>query len=387
MSVVFLEEGYDLAENPNSICLKNLITEYSKYDNDYYIVCDGYVGWEAFFSKDSHIIHVKCKKESSIDKKNIFQKIITIATRILHLAKWPVRFPKKTISYVNEIENKIDLTISNIIIAFYKPAEMVEVAKIIKKRHPNNKIIFYSLDGFENNFLLFKSKFLRKKELTWMKESFSVFDKIIQMKCHKKKYEEVFPEFEKKTRFLDFPLVVENPYVGKIEKNDNRIHFLYAGSFYKNIREPYQLIEWFSKISKDKNYTLDIYTKNDFVDYINSISEINDHIIRHDYVSNDEMLKIIAKSDVLVSVGNKNSSMVPSKIFNYISSGKPIVHLYEGTDDSCLEYLEKYKNVTFVKKGDFSDINVLQQLEFSSIKNDYLLNFPKATLSEFYDFE
>ena len=40
--------------------------------------------------------------------------------------------------------------------------------------------------------------------------------------------------------------------------------------------------------------------------------------------------------------GNKVDNQVPSKIFDYISLGKPIINVYTSEKDPALEYLKQY---------------------------------------------
>ena len=50
----------------------------------------------------------------------------------------------------------------------------------------------------------------------------------------------------------------------------------------------------------------------------------------------------------LISIGNKDFPYVPSKIFEYMSTGKPIIHFYHNDDDSCLGYLQRYRNACLI---------------------------------------
>ena len=56
----------------------------------------------------------------------------------------------------------------------------------------------------------------------------------------------------------------------------------------------------------------------------------------------DECLGIMRHADILINLGNKSINQTPSKVFDYIGSGRPIVNIYSLTDDTSKYYLEKY---------------------------------------------
>ena len=55
------------------------------------------------------------------------------------------------------------------------------------------------------------------------------------------------------------------------------------------------------------------------------------------------------KASVLVTIGNNSDEEVPSKLFEYLSFCKPIVHLYYSDKDVYLKYLEHYKYSICIK--------------------------------------
>ena len=49
--------------------------------------------------------------------------------------------------------------------------------------------------------------------------------------------------------------------------------------------------------------------------------------IFHSIVEREEALKLMAGSfHCLVSIGNLNTTQIPSKVIEYISTGKPVIH-------------------------------------------------------------
>lgn len=60
----------------------------------------------------------------------------------------------------------------------------------------------------------------------------------------------------------------------------------------------------------------------------------------HEIVDTLEIKKVYASADFLVNVGNSVLEFKPSKTFEYISTGKPIIHFYQNgiVDETLMRY-------------------------------------------------
>ena len=67
-----------------------------------------------------------------------------------------------------------------------------------------------------------------------------------------------------------------------------------------------------------------------------------DNIFVHPGVKNDIAVSTTYKADILLNIGNSISNMVPSKIFDYFATGKPIVNVQKIENSPDMEYFEKY---------------------------------------------
>ena len=59
-------------------------------------------------------------------------------------------------------------------------------------------------------------------------------------------------------------------------------------------------------------------------------------------VQGDELAENYEKTDVLINIGNSVDNQIPSKIFEYISTGKPIINVYKTPACPTLRYLTRY---------------------------------------------
>lgn len=120
-----------------------------------------------------------------------------------------------------------------------------------------------------------------------------------------------------------------------IFEKDN-INCVFAGSFYSSIRNPKTMLETFCKINDDR-IILHLYSSgcDEIVEKHTSNCK---NIIAHGRVSQGVIKKVYEDADVLINIGNANEDFVPSKTFEYIGTGKPIINFYYGSKpDSAME--------------------------------------------------
>ena len=65
-----------------------------------------------------------------------------------------------------------------------------------------------------------------------------------------------------------------------------------------------------------------------------------------------ECLKLINSSDILINIGNNISNQLPSKVVEYVSFGKPIVHFCNTADDPVNKLLTKYPLALIITQSD-----------------------------------
>ena len=94
-------------------------------------------------------------------------------------------------------------------------------------------------------------------------------------------------------------------------------------------------------------------------------------------VPRDEALQLMTKSfHCLVSVGNLNSNQIPSKVIEYIATGKPIIHFTEIDDDPVMHIAEQFNNLFIIKKD--TDIE-----NFKKDLNNYFLDIHNFNIKKF----
>lgn len=105
--------------------------------------------------------------------------------------------------------------------------------------------------------------------------------------------------------------------------NELKTHCVYAGSFYRDLRNPEYMLKIFTALNED-NIVLHLYSAG-CDDVVKTYTSNNINIISHGYVSQKELKQIYASCDFLFGVGNAAIDFLPSKTYEYLSLQRPIV--------------------------------------------------------------
>lgn len=117
--------------------------------------------------------------------------------------------------------------------------------------------------------------------------------------------------------------------------------FLFTGYLHEKLRSPEYTLAMFAKLNID--FELDIIGRG----YEQMIRRFEEGPLKGRLVNWGQQLPNVVdneqeNADVLVNIGNACDNMVPSKIFEYISLGKPIINICKIKGCPTLSYMEKY---------------------------------------------
>ena len=199
--------------------------------------------------------------------------------------------------------------------------------------------------------------------------------------------------YRAKIHISDFPLFT--PTVRRQDKKNNI--FLFGGTLNSDYRNPKYCCEFFTELLESKEgFTLELYTKCDCMDMLLEYQKAADKTISiSGFIPHSKMKSKIDDAYMLVNIVNKGMKMVPAKIFEMMSTMKPIIHFYHDEDDSCLTYLRKYPLACMINETKSVNDNIQKYLEFeerikqiskndietiqNSIINSFALNTPRYT--------
>ena len=128
------------------------------------------------------------------------------------------------------------------------------------------------------------------------------------------------------------------------------IDFVYVGQLYEDIRNPELMLKIFSRLPD--NYILHLYGGGceQIVDKYKEI--LGDRLVIHGWVSSEESAIAQQNAHILINMNNSIKNMLPSKLIEYINTGKPILNICQIQDCPSLPYVQKYPMAVNVMPGD-----------------------------------
>lgn len=199
----------------------------------------------------------------------------------------------------------------------------------------------------------------------------------------------------------EFPNVVKHDEhkIDDILFSAEKINLAFVGKFYPEVREPQYLFDIMQLIHTkgigltiaggfngtfSKSYVEKYFSNN--ISYIKYVGMLPPH----------EADDLLMNSNVLLHIGNTKPELLPSKILNYISTGKSIINLYQHEHCPTLEILANYPLKINIRVGtpltpeliqsivDFCCENCDKQLPFIEIEKLYKKYTPKVVGHIFY---
>lgn len=169
-----------------------------------------------------------------------------------------------------------------------------------------------------------------------------------------------------KTQVL--PNLISFPQV-EIESGNtpDKLIFMYCGGFYKKIRNPKYMLDTFLCVA-DQDYQLDLYINSACQEIVDSaIGRSNGKFIRHSYISSVEIQEEMCRADCLIDLGNNLVGATPSKTFQYIATGRPIILFAPAGYKS--EALERYPLALIISQSTYTAKDAADIIKNFSLQN------------------
>lgn len=407
--IIIMADFYHPRPLANGICVHQVALGLRKKGYEVHIICfnnfnsinqENYEGVIVHYVKMRLFNRLRAYGEENIKSTSgkffyTISKYINNFKRLVLIPLYPLTSPLFLLRFYR-LANKLHLKYKfDMVLSVFNPLEAVIVGSMLKKKDPKIKFGLYFLDTLTNGSKRrFLPKYLtEKKGWQWERRVYEQADVIYNMKSHEKHHQkERYSKYKGKMEITDIPLFINfnlNELQVKPSYDIRDIHWVYAGALDLNRRSPRYLCELFTYINKNSDNTLHFYSRGNSEQLIEDYKkqQSGNKIIRHGYVEREEAISSILSADILVSIGNSGSQLVPSKIFEYISTGKKIIHFYKQNDDSCIIYYQKYPNALLVNENDDFSENAKKVNDFlqkpyelvslESIKDTYLKNSPE----------
>ena len=372
--ILFILGAYYPNYSANGLCCKNVVDEC--VENGYKVSCivNSVKGYEKPFNLDgAKIFPIKPKFITSIynwflnKKTSKFRKLIyKISIRIYKIKQfimapfWPLVSPIYNNRFYNEAKKLCKKNEIDIIVAVYTPLEAIYAGCKIKRKYKNIKFVSYYLDALYGGLgpKIWNSKKINRHTKYWESKINDLSDLIISMEASKKFHTIDNDVFAKKRYYLDIPALNRNAYeLRQAVNKTNTYVFIFAGSIQYPMRNPIPILNLLLELSKTMNIEVEFIgncNNKKIFDYYNIKS--NNAIRFIDQISHNEILEKEYAADFLINIGIENSNLLPSKIFEYMKTNRPIISTFCVDDDPTIEYLKKYGKAFFVdQRKNFTD--------------------------------
>lgn len=161
--------------------------------------------------------------------------------------------------------------------------------------------------------------------------------------------------------------------------DDRRLELLYAGSFY-TFRRTDALLK---AVLATSGVRLNIATANAPAELIDASLAHPEQIRILGFVSHRDTLFLQRHADVLVNIGNSDPSQVPGKIYEYLGSGRPILHLGDNADDAARQLVGRMRAGWCCRSDPVQIAHLLNRLRQSVGLGEALRGVPKSDAAQY----
>ncbi|MCB2287715.1 glycosyltransferase [Clostridium algidicarnis] len=409
--ILIILGSYFPKPSANGICVKQIVEEFKSRGVDVSILATQTKGLsEHEIIEDVNIFRVKSRwfyralefsegyKQNNV--KWIFQKLLLFINKfknILFFPTWPLISPIYTYRYYKKASELHKQYKYDGILSVYTPIDSLIAGALIKRKYTDVKLMLYFLDTLSGGVVPkgFSRKWLEKRGYRWDEKLFNIADTIFVMKSHEHHYsKERYDKFRNKIKIVDIPLLrkLKNTY-GKYEVNFNKekINIVYTGTLLKHIKNPTYILNVFKNIKKNNQWNFHIFGGGDCDDLIDKYIKRGEgvSVIKYGHVDSKIAINAMLDSDILINIGSTVDTQIPSKIFEYMATGKPIISFYKYDTEPSMPYLNNYPLSLLIKEDwdkvdesirltvDFINKYNGKSINYSEIKDSYRNNTPE----------
>ena len=180
--------------------------------------------------------------------------------------------------------------------------------------------------------------------------------------------------YRRKIAVLDFPSFVapESQPLAPAKVPDAPTRVVFVGSLYEDLRTPHFALELFEALDLPgveltlvgggwENYPPELPES--------ARQKLGDRLRITGPLAPDAAEAELEKADILLNLGNASDTQLPSKIFEYFSTCKPVLTLAKSPTDPSLPYLEKYPLSLTIQEAEGLEPAVLEKVRDFLAKN------------------
>ncbi len=269
-----------------------------------------------------------------------------------------------------------------VIVPVVFPFETVLAALAFKRTHREVTVIPYLFDDFVDSGSLHVLKLARAlkrgRHLRLECQMLENANAVLSMHPLRAHFDHYFPTpLREKITYLEHPLLAQ-PAATCVPRHDDGVTRLcYTGSLIKRVRDPSYLCALLYAIRPRQAIQADFYVMGNAAGKIpTQTGEGSVQITNHGRVPKPEADAALWSADILLNLGDAQGKQISSKVFEYMATGKPIVHFAYVPDDTVTRVLARYPlALCLVQDRARFDENVRLFSEFITTRRRDMLNF------------
>lgn len=249
------------------------------------------------------------------------------------------------------------------------------------------KFILYQVDPIGTNIAYKNLEVMKSLELQIYKNAKYIITTPILTK--EKEEDPQYMGLREKIFSCEFPNIRNLTVRSDIPFKKTPITCFYSGRFYNGVRDCRFTLEVLRTIY-DTGFQL-VFAGDGQEEIISEYRNkyFGDRLIHLGMISLSDSFNMMQKADILINIGNNVTNQVPSKLFDYFSTGKPIINFCKSKDCPTIPYIDKYGLGINIIEGEdsierqalkvmqFIMDNYMKRIEFDEIKKKFQENTPE----------
>ena len=368
MNVVLLVDKYYPVPQANENCALAILEAMDDCHVDVICKVNSEEAYQSVMRQNGGIPPVLVPVSPSLMDSGVFRKLKYVWTKIWKIFFGRLYSHQATRAYISSFEQIFSKKKVDAVVAVQSPLETVEAVCQLKRKYPELKTIIYDVDTASNCSMGILERrfanFYLNKVYRWEKRVFTSADLIIHLAQHRNHFsQKQYARFLNKTLFQEVPLL-KCDIVPKKRGENQPISFLYSGSFYRKFRSPHLITDLMDYVCENEACMTSYYVNPEYYPTLSEKYADSKNVRVSPFVSEQQLKEVLRNTDFLLSLGNKDSEMFPSKVVQYVAARKPIIHVYQSANDPVITFLENYPDKLLIdSNGDF-DGNCRKILEF-----------------------
>ena len=180
----------------------------------------------------------------------------------------------------------------------------------------------------------------------------------------------------KKSIIVDLPNMIPHKTV-QTKNYLDKIELMIEGRFYPDIRNPQKMFNVLLQIL-DEQTIFSMFSRGcDAMS--NAFAQSCPHVKQMDFLPHEKYVKYFEGVDILVNLENTIPNQLPSKVFEYIASGKPIINFYEDENSMGVHYFGRYPLAFNFNLNHYQTSDIIHLRNFIAERVEKRLTYDAAT--------